>query len=160
MKTPAVALAVSLLLSSCCSTGTDVSLHAYVEHTAGPLLVVYYPDHGTWNTPMMRTTVELDGKPVGKLCQGDVLAIPVTTGRHVLTTSRDDELGCEMALFRPDGGWPPVEIVVGDETIYVRYGMEPYAGPDTPASICERRLTPVDEITVRLEVDRLDLIGP
>jgi len=160
MKTIVIALAVSLGLASCCSTGTEVSIHQYVAHTSGPLLVVYHPNHATWNTPLMRATIELDGQPVGTLCEGDAVAIPIAPGRHVLTTSRDDELGCEMALFRPDGGWPPLEIVVEDGPVYVRYGMDPYAGPDTAATICDRRLTPVDESTARLEVDRLDLIDP
>jgi len=160
MKTLVTALAVSLLLASCCSTGTEVSLDAYVEHTAGPLLVVYYPEHDTWNTPFMRTTVEVDGETVGRLCEGDALAIPIARGRHVLTASSDDDAGCVMALFRPDGGWPPLEIVVGDETVYVRFGKEPYAGPDTEATICDRRLTRVDEITALIDVDQVDLIEP
>ena len=106
-------VATALLLSSCCSSGTAVSIHRYVEEHAAAMLVVYYPEHGTWNTPMMRATIEVDGTPVGRLCEGDFLTVPLAAGRYVLTTSRDRERGCSGAFLRPEGGWPPVEVVVG-----------------------------------------------
>lgn len=153
------ALLASLLVSSCCSSGTRVAVHPHVEATGAPAIVVYYPEHGTWNTFAMRATIEVDGEPVGRLCEGDFLVVPVEPGAHVLATSRDRESGCWNAALRPEGGWPPVEVVVADRPVYLRYGAEPYDGPSSMASICNRHLTPVDESLARIEVDRLDLIA-
>jgi hypothetical protein len=152
------ATAAAFLLSACCSTGREVSVWEHVEEAPGPLVVVYYPDHETWNTGFLSALIHLDGEPIARLCEGDFLAIPVAPGRHVLMTSRDDESFCNKAFLRPKEGWPPVEIEVADAPVVLRYGAEPYDGPSTEASICHRHLTAVDEETARREAHRMDLI--
>ncbi len=160
MRTLLTIVAVALLLASCCAGGRPVRLHTLVAQTPGPLLVVYHPEHATWNTPLMRATILIDGEPVGALCEGQMLAVPLAPGAHLLSTSRDDELGCSMATSRPEGGWPPLAIEVTDGPIYLRYGADPYLGPDTEASICERHLTLVDGASARHEAPRPELIEP
>ena len=147
---------MSVLLRYCerCGVITPVDM----EKAPGPLVLVYYPNHGTWDTGFMSALIYVDGEPVARLCEGDFLAIPAAPGRHTLTTSRDDEGGCWGALLRPKEGWPPVEVELADAPVILRYGADRYDGPSTRASICYRHLTAVDEQTARREAHRMDLI--
>jgi len=59
MKASVLSLLLPLALSSCCSFGTEVSVREHVEGSESPLLVVYYPEHDTWNTGLLAATIEI-----------------------------------------------------------------------------------------------------
>ena len=148
----------ALLLSACCSSGKEVAMWDHLSTAGESLIVVYYPEHDTWNTVLMRATIEVDGEPVGKLCEGSFLEVSVEPGVHVLTTSRDQQSGCSGAVLRPQGGWPAVEVAVGAEPVVLRFGADDYEGAGKRASICYRHLKVVDEATARREAYLMDLI--
>lgn len=154
-RLPTILLGLTTFLGSSCKSGETTLVWDYVASAPPPQLVVYYPAHETWDTWLMRTRIHLDGEPIGRLGQGDFLTLPVVPGRYVLTASTDDDWGCRKTPGHP---WPPLELEVGEETVFVRFGVDPYEGPETRGAICVRRLVEVGEGTARGEVDRLDLV--
>ena len=158
---PALAPALlALVVGACCSAGERRPLWPGVLREPRPRLVVYYPQHDTLDTWLMSTVLMLDGVPLARLCEGDFVSVPVTPGEHALSTSTDDDWGCSRPADH-EQGWPPVALVVAEgDLLLVRFGDQRYAGVGSQASLCERRLTVVDEKTARREADILDRIAP
>ena len=148
----AFALAATLALPGCCTSGPNASPAEVATLGPDTLLVVYYPDHATWNTNLMSIAVSLDGVELPRLCEGSFLAVEVTPGSHVLTTELDEE--CAMAR----GPREPVVLDVAPGAVqWVRYGSVTYTAASSESN-CFRRLVPVDAATARREGPELTLV--
>ncbi|QDU65338.1 hypothetical protein [Engelhardtia mirabilis] len=156
MHTPSIdclaplGLALALSLPGCCAAGEEMSVWEYVGHKQGPLIVVYYPDHESFDSRSTSTVVKLDGERVARMCEGDFVAVQVEPGEHVLSTSANGR----------SEPFEPILVLSGDGPIFVRFGERPYSGSSSDAPLAQRRLTVVTEAKARGEVDVLGLLGP
>lgn len=151
-------LALGLSLAGCCAAGQKMSVWQHVADHPGPMIVVYYPEHATWNSASVSTVIRIDGERIARICEGDFVAVPVEPGTHLVTTSTDEVLfGCGDVRDEP---FPPTSVEVLDGPIFLRFGERPYPGPWSSAGICHRRLTEVALAKARTEADVMGLLGP
>ena len=111
----AILLAIVLLLAGCTASGPQFKLEAKPDSTRA-LIYVYRPTTligiGNADVPF----IHLDGRRLARIRIGGYLAIPISPGRHKLTTT-ESLLGNDTGRVRGDAtvAAPP------GSTIYLRY---------------------------------------
>jgi Protein of unknown function (DUF2846) len=111
----AATLAAVLLLSGCGASGQQFKLEAKPDSNRA-LLYVYRPTTllgiGNPDVPF----IHLDGRRLGRIRIGGYLAIPISPGRHKLTTT-ESLLGNDTGRIRGNA----VVAAPAGSTIYLRY---------------------------------------
>ena len=114
-------LAVALFLAGCGASGQPFTTGSIAPQKGSSVLYIYRPKTviGIGNPDV--SFIHLDGKPLTRLRIGGYLAVPVTPGRHKITTT--------TSLLGADTGNVRAEAAVAaspGRKIYVRY-TEAYA---------------------------------
>jgi Protein of unknown function (DUF2846) len=111
----AATIAIALLLCGCVASGQQFKLEAKPDGNRA-MLYVYRPATilgiGNPDVPF----IHLDGRRLGRIRIGGYLAIPISPGRHKLTTT-ESLLGNDTGRIRGDA----VVAAPAGSTIYLRY---------------------------------------